>query len=105
MELLKRYFALPFSLQGIYLGMTRTQMIVFYGLMVAGVLLYPLYSIFSNERNYTVQVWGGILILAALLFQVIVLWRARRYAQLKRIGLRMGVFIGVLFVLILIYGF
>lgn len=84
--------------------MTKTQTIIFYVLLMAGVLLYPLYSILSEERNFMWQVAGGVLILAALLFQVIVLWRAHRFELLKRIGMRLGVFIGVLFLLILIYG-
>ncbi len=84
--------------------MRKTDTLIFFGLLISGVFLHPLYYAFTGERSWPVTVIGFVLIGLGILYQFYALYRNREYAKLKWQAIRLGIMIGVLLFLALIWG-
>lgn len=88
----------------LYLCMSRKDYYISFSLLIAGILLHPLYKAFTGEWSWPVTVIGFVLIGAGILYQFYALYRNRQFARLKWQAIRLGVMVGVLLLLVLIWG-
>ena len=84
--------------------MSRTDTLISFGFLVAGILLHPLYKAITGAWSWTVTVIGFILIGVGIFYQLYSLYRNKQYERLKWQAIRLGVMIGVLLLLFLIWG-
>ncbi|HEV7329918.1 MAG TPA: hypothetical protein VGN63_02665 [Flavisolibacter sp.] len=84
--------------------MSRTDTFISFGLLIAGIFLHPLYKAFTGEWSWPVTVIGFVLIGLGILYQFYALYRNKQYARLKWQAIRLGVMVGVLLLLVLIWG-
>lgn len=73
-------------------------------LLFVGILLYPLFTVYSGESSLTVEVIGYVLLGLGILYELYALYRNKEYAKLKWQAIRLGVMVGVLLLLVLIWG-
>jgi 4-hydroxybenzoate polyprenyltransferase len=84
--------------------MSKTDTFISFGLLIAGILLHPLYKAFTGEWSWPVTVVGFMLIGLGILYQFYVLFRNKQYEKLKWQAIRLGVMTGVLLLLFLVWG-
>jgi 4-hydroxybenzoate polyprenyltransferase len=84
--------------------MSKTDTFISFGLLIAGILLHPLYKAFTGEWSWPVTVVGFILIGLGILYQFYALFRNKQYEKLKWQAIRLGVMTGVLLLLFLVWG-
>jgi hypothetical protein len=84
--------------------MSRADTLIFFGLLVAGILLHPLYKAITGQWSWTVTVIGFVLIGLGIFYQLYSLYRNKQHARLKWQAIRLGAMIGVLLLLLLIWG-
>ncbi|HEY1022098.1 MAG TPA: hypothetical protein VGE06_07280 [Flavisolibacter sp.] len=84
--------------------MSKKDTFISFGLLLAGILLHPLYKALTGTWSWPVTVIGFVLIGAGILYQFYALYRNRQYTRLKWQAIRFGVMLGVLLLLILVWG-
>ena len=84
--------------------MSKKDTFISFGLLIAGILLHPIYKAITGEYNWSVTVIGFVLIGIGIAYQFYALYRNKQYARLKWQAIRFGVMLGFLLLLVLIWG-
>ena len=84
--------------------MSRKDYYISFALLIAGILLHPLYKAFTGEWSWPVTVVGFVFVALGILYQFYALYRNRQYTRLKWQAIRLGVMLGVLLLLVVIWG-
>jgi hypothetical protein len=84
--------------------MHRKDTFISFGLLLAGILVHPLYKAFTGVWSWPVTVFGFVLIGLGIAYQFYALYRNKQYTRLKWQAIRLGVMLGVLLLLVLVWG-
>ena len=87
----------------LYLCMNRKDYFISFTLLIAGILLHPLYKAFTGEWSWPVTVIGFVFLALGILYQFYALYHNRQYTKLKWQAIRLGVMLGVLLLLVLFW--